>query len=776
MSSSTSPSQQLDQADALNRQGVALKKQQKHEAAAECYRRALALQPAFAEAHFNLGILCRDIGRVAEAVSCFQQAAAIRPDVLAIHLQLAQSLAADNRLHDAEQVFSELANQHPASADVHFGLANVYFGQGRLDRAQSGYEAAIERNSAWPEPLVNLGNTLREQGKEEAAEAAYRRAIQLDGRAAAALTNLGQLLRSRGELVEALEYCNKAVSCDPRLWEAQVNLGNLCVEMGLDDQAVKSFQQAVDLQPKNAESHVLLGQVLDRCEQVNGAAACYERALRLDPTSARAAQEVGNLLCRIGDVSRGREFYELAAHVDTDDPLAELRVSVACPLVFQSAESIESYYVEAMQTAQRHAGADIQFPLAHVAGELVSAPFNAQFLAGNLRHFKEAVAGIYERYFGDGAGSLGRDPDECRRSLGGRPRIGFVVTRSHEKAFLRSLGSVVKQIDPDLFEVCVVCSELGVSRLRGAFDARGISLVAYPERFDLAARAIASAKFDLLCYWEIGTDPMNYFLPFLRLAAVQCTSWGIQVTSGIPMVDYYLSSDVVEAAGAADHYSEELLLADSLLTCQQVTVLPVDRPDRGRLGLPVEGHLYGCLQNLGKFHPDFDYVLGEVLRRDGLGRLVLVRDRYGKAASLLEQRFRAAMPDVVDRILFLPALSREEYLQVLACCDVVLDPLHFGGVNTTFDAISLEKPIICLPTDQQRGRFTAGCLQQMGVLQTVADSIEDYIGLAVRFGTDFDSRRQIRAMTQDRKGMLFECPKAVQEHERMFQEMLARVR
>ena len=30
---------------------------------------------------------------------------------------------------------------------------------------------------------------------------------------------------------------------------------------------------------------------------------------------------------------------------------------------------------------------------------------------------------------------------------------------------------------------------------------------------------------------------MNYFLPFARLAPVQCTGWGSTITSGVPAVD-----------------------------------------------------------------------------------------------------------------------------------------------------------------------------------------------------------------------------------------------
>ncbi len=75
---------------------------------------------------------------------------------------------------------------------------------------------------------------------------------------------------------------------------------------------------------------------------------------------------------------------------------------------------------------------------------------------------------------------------------------------------------------------------------------------------------VREARFDVLCHWETGSDPTNYFLPFFRLAPVQCNLAGIQATSGIPQMDYYLSSAYIEPEGADAHYSEKLLRAQPL--------------------------------------------------------------------------------------------------------------------------------------------------------------------------------------------------------------------
>jgi tetratricopeptide (TPR) repeat protein len=124
-----------DSADTLNRRGVIYKGQQNYESAAESYRREIELKPDFAEAHFNLGILLKDLGRAAEALDCFTRALDVRPDVPAIRLQLAETLASEGRLSEAESSFRELTIRYPNSAKSFFGLGNLYFGTRRFEQA-----------------------------------------------------------------------------------------------------------------------------------------------------------------------------------------------------------------------------------------------------------------------------------------------------------------------------------------------------------------------------------------------------------------------------------------------------------------------------------------------------------------------------------------------------------------------------------------------------------------------------------------------------------------
>ena len=121
---------------------------------------------------------------------------------------------------------------------------------------------------------------------------------------------------------------------------------------------------------------------------------------------------------------------------------------------------------------------------------------------------------------------------------------------------------------------------------RSGIRNQAIRLLPAPTRFDPLVETIRDERCDVLYHWEIGTDNTNYFLPFCRLAPVQCTSWGVEVTSGIPEVDYYLSSELVEPEDAQDHYTEKLVLGRTLLTYARRLSLPAS-PKPCRKGLIV---------------------------------------------------------------------------------------------------------------------------------------------------------------------------------------------
>ena len=317
----------------------------------------------------------------------------------------------------------------------------------------------------------------------------------------------------------------------------------------------------------------------------------------------------------------------------------------------------------------------IKLDLTNLAESICEPPFNSQFIAENVRPLREAYAAIFAEKLTSRPINIGGFITS-RHDPATRGRVGIVVTSGHEGIFLKSMAGVLRRLNPEVADVVVFCPRATSDRMRTDLQSQNIQIISFSPRFDRVAETIRDSRCDVLLYWEICTDATNYFLPYLRLAPVQCTSWGVQVTSGIPNVDYYLSSKLVEPPNAAEHYSERLLLADTLLTYQSPVTAPSQPKTRESFGFSTNQHLYVCAQQLGKFHPDFDLLLGEILANDLQGLVIVTQDRSGLSAKILRQRW-AAMPAVADRIVFLPRLDSSDYLSLIMAADVLLDPSAF---------------------------------------------------------------------------------------------------
>lgn len=265
-------------------------------------------------------------------------------------------------------------------------------------------------------------------------------------------------------------------------------------------------------------------------------------------------------------------------------------------------------------------------------------------------------------------------------------------------------------------------------------------------------------------------EPFTYFLAFSRLASVQCSSFGHPDTSGIRNIDYFISDDLFEPGNAQEHYSEKLLL---LRNCGNLVYyykpeLPNPPKRRDAFNLPEQTHLYLCLQTLFKFHPEFDAFLASILRSDPLGLLVLVHSKIPRWTELLMARFRQTMPDVLERIVFLPQQKGTDFVNLLAVSDVMLDTLHFNGYNTSLEAFAVGTPVVTLPTALQRGRHTAGMYRKMGIEDCIARNREEYVNIAVRLGTQPDVREALRNRILAANSVLYENMQVVREFERLF--------
>lgn len=726
----------MDSAIQLNQLGVETKRQGRWQEAASYYEEALRLAPKFAEAHYNLGLLWREQGNVAMALACFEQTLALRPDVAAARFELANLFLQMKDFDAAAREYELLVQFAPDFHAARFNLAIVHLERRMWRQAESVLREAIQSCPQDADAWASLGTALREQGSSQQAADAFHEAIRLDPNHAPALTNWGGILREQGRYEEAISFHQRAIAARPNLAEAYINLGNALHQLDRNGEALQAYQQATQLAPEREDSWL----------------------------------NIGHLLREMGDVQQARRVYHAVAQRRPKDPLNSLRRIATCPLVFNSRDELEEYRAEFLTTASALKDARLDMELPEILQVAPECPFNLQFLDGNLRPLKEAFAAVYSGYFARNTRPL--EP----RARTGKPRIGIVAITRWSTSFTEPFGGIAQHLDGRLFDITVICRQEMCTAVQRVLSGEHITILGIPDRFPEAVAAIRARQFDLLYYWEVGNNPVNYFLPFVRLAPTQMTSWAIQVTSGIPTIDVYLSSNWIEPENSADHYSERLIRGQTMLGYRYPVVLPKTRKLRQDFGFSAEHHLYGCLQNLGKFHPDFDGLLAGILQADPRARIVVAEDRAKVAVGVLRARFARTIPGVADRIVFQPSLQHSDYLSLLNVCDVLLDPPHFGGVSTTLDALALGKPLVTLPSGFQRGSYSSGLLRKIGVSELVARDSADYIRLAVEIASDREQNSHLAEKIRAAHPLVFQDQAAVVEHEQIFMQLIEKSR
>jgi hypothetical protein len=87
------------------------------------------LKPDFAEAHSNLGITLKELGRLDEALASYTQAIALKPDLAEAHNNLGITLQELGRLEEAEASYTQVIALNPNYAEVHDKLLMCLFVQ-----------------------------------------------------------------------------------------------------------------------------------------------------------------------------------------------------------------------------------------------------------------------------------------------------------------------------------------------------------------------------------------------------------------------------------------------------------------------------------------------------------------------------------------------------------------------------------------------------------------------------------------------------------------------
>ena len=249
-----------------------------------------------------------------------------------------------------------------------------------------------------------------------------------------------------------------------------------------------------------------------------------------------------------------------------------------------------------------------------------------------------------------------------------------------------------------------------------------------PAKFEDKQKIIVNENLDILFYPEIGLSLEIYYMSFIKLATYQITSWGHPETTGNKMIDYFLTSKLIESEGSERYFSEKLLYADHL----PMYYYPPDIKNNLQKSELTKNNIYSCPQTLFKIHPEFDEIIGKIQKKDKNAKIYFIKDVNKTYYKKLLIRFKKNKEIDLDRIKFLDGLSWEDYINHCGQASVLLDPIYFGAGNSFYESMFYGTPTVSKPTKYTKSRLVLGSYKQMQIEEPpIVDSVDEYVNKSI---------------------------------------------
>jgi predicted O-linked N-acetylglucosamine transferase (SPINDLY family) len=697
-------------------------------------------------------------------------------------LQLAREQHRQGRFAEAIAGYATFLERNPGRGDVWHLRAVAEHQQGQIDASWNSISQALATAGEQPQTLLLAGMVLQDRGDLPGAEQRFARAAALQPAWAPPLANRGQVLLDLGRAAEALETLRAAADLDkanPRIWNniglalvslnripeaenafnhsltinpsqavAHFNLARIHDLRGAPDRALQAAQTATQLDPRLTEAHLLLGDLFRKKRDAKGMEAALSAAMRLAPRNPRVRNAYAEFLATVGRPAEARDLFRVIARDNPANFKAALGANLTLPQVYRGSDELERWRAEYAQGLEHLAAGVAGYRFRSAREAMMQASWSNFYLAYQGRDdralqvaYGDTLTRVVQPYLAALLPPLKPRPERARIRVGFASHFFFNCTAG------RYFSSWITRLDPARFETFVYYTNEWVADDTRAIAAAATRFEHLPGRTpDVLAQQIWHDQLDVLVYPELGMHGDTFALAALRLAPVQVAGWGHPTTTGLPSIDYFLSSEAMEPEGAQAHYRERLVALPGLGTHYAAPAAP-PAAERAAFGLPADETLFLVPQSLFKIHPDNDRLIARVIAADPKAALVFFAAPYEGITQVFGERLAAAFAaegiETEARAIVLPYMSHEDYLRVNRSCDVMLDTLHWSGGNTSLDALACGLPVVTLPGALMRGRQSSAMLRLLGVDELIARDLDDYVAIASRLGKDADLRASL---------------------------------
>jgi protein O-GlcNAc transferase len=731
------------------RQGLARHQQGNLVEAERHYDAALKSQPDHFEALHMLGVIALQRGRIERGVEIITKAVALNENSPVAFNNLAKGLKDLGRFDEAIVHFERAIALAPAFADAQFGYGTALHFANRSEDALGPFEKAIALHPNFVAALNNRGLALAKLKRFTEALASYDKALAIQPSFGEAHNNRGNALKALMRFDDALASFDNAIAARPDSAEAHCNRGNVLVRLERFDDALASFDRAIAVRPQFAEAHRGRGDALANLNRFGDALASFDRAIAIKPHYVDAWVSRAEALFTCNRNDEAVKSAQAAVDIDPENALCRF-LDCVCELriLYANEDDVQARH-RAYESRLRAICSD--YEAGRLGTNMIEAiahcqPFYLAYQGRNDRDLQTLYGTLACRAIG---AQFRQAAMPAAPEVGEPIRVGFVSSHFYAHSNWKiPIKGWMSQLDRNRFTI--LGYHLGrqrdqetevAAKLCSRFVHRAMSLEGWRDEI------LADAP-HVLIYPGLLMDELSLQLAAQRLAPVQCNSLGHPETSGLPTIDYFLSSDLMEPGDAAEHYTERLVRLPNLSIYYEPIELSPVRITRGELGMRPDAIVFWCGQSLFKYHPKYDFVFARIAKLVGNCQFVFIKHaKEAAVADLFHRRLDSVFSEwgltASDHCLFIDSLTTDRYVAAMGACDIFLDSIGWSGFNSTSESLVHNLPIVTFRGALMRGRHSTAILNRIGVGETVADSIDEYVSIATRLATNSGERGRI---------------------------------
>jgi tetratricopeptide (TPR) repeat protein len=260
--------------------------------AAAGFAAAVKRQPAFAEAHFNLGLVDEELGKYDEAIVSLREALKLKPRLHGANLFLGIAEFRLNHLDDAAAAVLKETSTYPKDSPAWMWLGVVRLAQDRPEDAADSLDKAAKLSPDDQDILYHRG---------------------------------------RAHLLVSKNSYERMFRVNSRSWLVHRVLAQANAEAERHVDAIAEYEAAIKLAPTQPGLHEELGTEYRSVNKISEAEAAFQRELEIDPHNVLATYKLGAIEVEQGDGAKGKELIEAAqrekpglAHLDYNLGRAEM--------------------------------------------------------------------------------------------------------------------------------------------------------------------------------------------------------------------------------------------------------------------------------------------------------------------------------------------------------------------------------------------------------------------------------------------------------------------